>query len=856
MKKITFLLVLVLITANLFADGFSVDAYKDYLNKTQDMTVEQFYQMYPPGTYYKEVNIPNNVEFFDEVKKTYNLTNDEILLLEKHGFVISERLSQDNIWDVLRNVYKNDLPVFISSDMILHALHMSYDAILRTTEQRIIYSMLDEALLEMHNELSELKKIQAPNYLTENINDVDIYITVARKLLTDENIKSLFNNDDEVIKILEMIKGEKPINYALFSSTPKNIDFSQYTPRGHYTRTEELTKYFKTMMWLGRTQFYLTKPKSDDMFQQSDADIQRQIIDAALISELINKSKAKKNLESIDNLIKIFVGESDNVKVEHILDLMKELSINDPAEFQNMNTVEKFQELLKTKEYAGQKILSQILMSNPGSPDQIEPSSSFMVMGQRFILDSYITGNVVYDKIMYKGEKVLRMQPSALDVLFALGNNASADLLKPEFEKFPYMSNLASLRYLVDGYESEYWKQSFYSSWLNSIRMLNVPEKAELGKYPEFMKTAAWWQSRMNTQLASWAQLRHDNLLYAKQSYTGGVSCEFPTAYVEPEADLFAAVSELAGRAKSTFTDAISNMDVSDEDKYFINRIEEYFTKLEKSSKMLESIALAQLKGNVTKKQMEFLKQTYSTINGGCVTVPDGWYAEMFFESNESVQDPDYVVADVHTTPTDASGAPVGWVWHVGTGKINTMFVIAEDENGKPTLFTGATLSFHEVTSLNFERYTDEMWAKYFYLDMNNINGISRPTFTQLYLADNTGNNSFENPPILPTSVADEEPTNIDIDLKTYAHPNPFNESVVIGFRVPDGMIGERVTISIYDESGNMVTKLHESVINSGSYSIRWDGKNDKNIQMPNGVYLYRFDVGEKQFTGKIILQK
>ena len=64
------------------------------------------------------------------------------------------------------------------------------------------------------------------------------------------------------------------------------------------------------------------------------------------------------------------------------------------------------------------------------------------------------------------------------------------------------------------------------------------------------MQTAAWWQQKMNTQLASWAQLRHDNLLYAKPSYSGGVSCSFPEAYVEPFPEFY---GRLAAFARNNF---------------------------------------------------------------------------------------------------------------------------------------------------------------------------------------------------------------------------------------------------------------------------------------------------------------
>src|SRR5690606_20487213 len=36
---------------------------------------------------------------------------------------------------------------------------------------------------------------------------------------------------------------------------PFRMDYSQYTPRGHYTRSEDLQKYFRAMMWYGQVPF-------------------------------------------------------------------------------------------------------------------------------------------------------------------------------------------------------------------------------------------------------------------------------------------------------------------------------------------------------------------------------------------------------------------------------------------------------------------------------------------------------------------------------------------------------------------------------------------------------------------------
>ena len=68
-------------------------------------------------------------------------------------------------------------------------------------------------------------------------------------------------------------------------------------------------------------------------------------------------------------------------------------------------------------------------------------------------------------------------------------------------------------------------------------------------EYPEALRTRAWALKALNTQLASWTQLRHDTVLYAKQSYTGVPLCEYPAGYVEPVPRFWARLERLAGHA-------------------------------------------------------------------------------------------------------------------------------------------------------------------------------------------------------------------------------------------------------------------------------------------------------------------
>src|SRR5690606_19895048 len=90
---------------------------------------------------------------------------------------------------------------------------------------------------------------------------------------------------------------------------------------------------------------------------------------------------------------------------------------------------------------------------------------------------------------------------------------------------------------------------------------------------PEIAATEPWSRRILNTQLGSWAELRHDTLLYAKQSYTGVPACEFPDAYVDPYPEFYARLAQYAELGKTLTNDLGSDLG-PDEDiaaEYFAN---------------------------------------------------------------------------------------------------------------------------------------------------------------------------------------------------------------------------------------------------------------------------------------------
>jgi len=840
MKKISLLssVLILLFSLQLYSQitGFDINAYKQFLVNNQNLTTTQILNLHPAGTFQpRAYGTSSNPLYLDSIISKYSLTFHERELLSQHGFMVTERLNQKSFGKAFLDIYHKDLPVFVSTDAILHALHMSYDLILKMTEVQILIPKLGQLLSNLHSQIPLLASTYSSDTsMTQMLKDVDVYLTIPRQLLGQSAVPYYSSNVTVINQLMSYITQETPQNISIFSSVPRKVDFSQFKVRGHYTDNNypQLAKYFKAMMWLGRIEIYLLPPRSFDL-PPTFEDIQRQTIDALLILEAAKLGSSLSLLEEIESIIKFFVGESDNVTLPNINELAASVNIVSANQLLNSSTLLRFQDSLKTKSYAFQRILSQILYSHPMNPDSIIPASAFLLLGQRFIIDSYVTGQVVYDRIKFNGEKIRRMLPSTLDILFALGNDASLQLLKSELDTYKYGTNLAGLRYLIDAYETDFWEVSFYNLWLNSIRELNPPITRD--GLPPFMKTAAWWQEKMNTQLASWSQLRHDNLLYAKQSYTGGVVCSFPHTYIEPIPKFYSAIKRLAQISETKF------QSIAFPDQYIKMEIVNYFNGMKGIADTLGTISTKELNGiPFSLQEKNFLKKVIYDTMYGCAPAYLGWYPKLYFWDfgmGVELLKEDMIVADVHTAPTNASGFPIGWVLHAGTGKVNLGVFTAQIPEGQTIAFVGPVMSYHEYTSTNFLRLTDEEW-KASYLRQS-----SRPSFVNLYLADSTGNSRGAGVNLLTSS--EENPTHQipqSIALEQN-YPNPFNSNTVISFSIPAALTNCQVKLKIYNLNGQEIKSLLNQYLSSGNYITRWDGTDAKSHPVASGVYFYELVV-------------
>ena len=846
---VVFVLILTAGTATAQQGRFDVEAYKAFLTTNAGIDTDGLMAMHATGLFAETVTTRFDEAFYsDSIDTKFELTDYERSLIDRHGFMVTERLAPNSFADGFWDIYKKDLPVFLSTDAILHALHMSYDLLLQDTERAILIPRLTALLDQLHAALPALEaRYAAEPRMQASLRDVDVYLTVPRTLLAGTPIAPRWpENQATVNDLLALIAAENAATYPLFSETCRHLDFSQFTPRGHYTDEPALTRYFQAMMWLGRTEIYLIAPETASC-SPTDADVQRQTIMALLLAEAMEIGQSETVLAEMNDIIGFFVGEPDNVTVDNLRTVMAAVQAEQASDLVDFTRWQAFQDMLAEQSFAFQQINSQILFSdNIYDPDRLRPASAFMLLGQRFVIDSYVTGHVVFDEVRPVGPAPPRLLPSTQDVLFALGNDASAQLLEPELDRYGYAPNLAALRYLVDSYEPDFWNSTLYNGWLDAVRTLNPPtDRAGL---PAFMQTGAWWQQKMNTQLAAWAQLRHDNLLYAKQSYTGGITCFYPFSYVEPIPEFYEAVSRFARNAAEHF-EAVEGQGAS-----FANYVAEHFRFVEDINTRLNAIALKERSRTpFSEEEKDFLKEMIREENT-CGPEIDGWYPRLFYGGKERSKEPDLVVADIHTVPTDEFGNLVGWVLHAGTGPLN-MAVINVDVPGEGLIsFIGPVMSYYEHISTNFERLTDETWQAAYAAAPS-----FRPDLVNLYLADRNGASRGDGAKLatqgagVGTAVPDAPEVPRALELAPN-YPNPFSTFTLIGFTVPTAKAYERVELDVYDVQGRLIRRLLSRDLSAGNYTVRWDGLLDDGAHAASGLYFSRLRIGSQQATGTMTL--
>jgi hypothetical protein len=631
------------------------------------------------------------------------LTAAELGTLAKQGLAISARQSFGTFFMGYVDIYANDLPLFVSADSVLHAVHRSYDSILQEIEYQALAPGLARMLDGMRGALAA--EAAAGTWPTETVLDVDEYLAVAASLalFSGSAAPVAGGSNSAVTSLVAQAKAATGAAEATLFGEGRLVDFSQLAPRGHYAGNSILEPYFRAMMWLGRTDLRLLAQKQSGEVAFG----RRQFAAAALLAKLVEP--AQSDWQQVDSTLRAFLGESDNMMPTDFAALRMLVGADSWAALLAKSD-EELARAIVSGGFGIQRIASQLLFVDPGN-EGAPLDRAFLLLGQRFVIDSQVLANVVYDRVFDPARSgPLRMMPSPLDVAFAaLGNSGAAELLASDLQTYPaYPQALHQARLLVDQHEPSYFAQSLYTSWLGAIRAASPGfGPAANPKAPSIVTTPAWTKRILQMQLAAWTELRHDNLLYAKQSYTGIPVCEFPDAYVEPIPALWHALVDFGNRGAA----ALSGLGLADAS----SGAAAYFASLASTAGMLEAMALQQAQGTpFTGEQMAFINQAVVLKNESvvCATVqrPAGWYPRLFY-SPDSAKEQDTLVADVHTQPADEAGTMVGKVLHVGTG-FPRLLVVTFNTCSGPRAYVGVVSAYHETVTQDFLRLTDQAWTQ------------------------------------------------------------------------------------------------------------------------------------------------
>jgi hypothetical protein len=644
----------------------------------------------------------------------FALSEAEQTALDAHGFVISGEKAFPTFLYGYESIYALDLPVYVSADAVLHAVHSSYDTVLKFLELTTLRARVGQVVSNLR---AALAAGGAADYGDDARADLDLYLAVFDSLLRlDGQVSAPVAGADAAMidyLVRQALAAEGAATVVLFGDD-RDLDFSQFTPRGHYTEDPRLKAYFRALIWAGRTEFRFMEVNGET----GELEFRRRDLMAAYALRELMDVATTAAWTQVDETVRAFVGEADNLTLPELGRLLTDLDLERGAQLADVDDARIAQAILDNG-YGVQQIASQLVIN--GTEGELPLNRSFLLWGQRYVIDSHAFSNVTWARTEAK-----RMMPDPLDVAFSvLGNNTAGALLAPEMEKYDYQGDLAAMRALADAHGADFWQANLYTLWLGALRTLSPAAEAPEG-VPAVFTGEAFSRRLMNTQLASWAELRHDTLLYAKQSYTDGAACEFPDAYVEPVPEVWQAIADFGTRGRAlvstlTFENALEPLPealAGEPQLYPSPNLRDltltWFDELANTAGILKSMAEHQRAGTpFDDAQMAFINEAIHLDPGcGAPTGATGWLARLYFDDAAAVV-ADMLVADVHTQPTDEVGTPVGRVLHVGTGYPRLAVFTVETCEG-PRAYVGVTSAFHQVVTEDYERLTDEAWQARF----------------------------------------------------------------------------------------------------------------------------------------------
>lgn len=632
---------------------------------------------------YIEINgktVPN----INNVVNLWQYENIEEGFLKKiaqNGFAI---VPNDNIqfFHVYEENDYRQTPHFVTSDMYLQLFHMYFMYVLRTLEEENFSPMLANLCEGLYTANYKLAQTETNPELKEAAEWNSTYFAIALHLLNQKNKPVIEAHKQFYKKEIENVMAQRDNTSEFLEYKETEFAYSLFKPRGHYTRKKTLQNYFRAMIWIQTVPQCLEK----------DNHLRRMALNAHFLNT--EKSTQGKSLiqlyKGILEPTTFLIGEPDNLSALNIVNFLGEIGIQSPQTLTQKAPLQALRTKLETLAKTINKIKPEIERT---CPDKIN------LMPQRYLVDNEILQRLVE---VVEGEPSKRPFPKGLDVFAAFGNKAAQKNLVEVYDEEnnwnEYMPRLEGLQNKLKDYDE--WDEAVYNKWIYTLLGSFEYDK----RTPAHLKSDAWDLKTLNTSLASWAELKHDAILYAEQPMAaecggGGPPDPYTVGYVEPNTVFWKRLLELVDLNKSLL-----------QKHNLFKTFEEKTTQMREQIEFLNRISEKQLAGQkLTEQEFRELEYIGGSVEMFTLSIIDNQLS--YLDSWENVTGTDKsiaVVADIYTNNVDTEKKGI---LHVGVGKVNDIFVIVEIE-GYLYLTRGGTFGYHEFVKNLDTRLNDEEWQK------------------------------------------------------------------------------------------------------------------------------------------------
>ena len=452
--------------------------------------------------------------------------------LSRQGFAIVPDV-QDQLFHIYEKNDYHDVPSFVTTDLFLQLFHLYFDCTLREAEQGKLFSYMSTLCRGMYEEMTARAQTTKESKLREAAEYCVSYYAVACALMDKSPLPAVpARYQQQAQQEVNNVNDAQDRPSAFLGYKERLYPYSLYRPRGHYTRTDSLSRYFRTMMWL----------QTVPMNSKNEVSL----LQAALMAQAIGKTpKLLAAYKQLTEPITYLMGTPDNITIMQVYDNMLRLNMLSDKQLVNKS-------LLGSLRKAVDATARQQTRIQPKDLTDLEKEGCIInLMPQRYQPD----GEVMQEMVDYENDPTLRKVPTGLDIVAAMGWQAAERILIDELQENKrwnkYTTMLDSMKQRMATID---WSQTVTNRWLSSLVSLSKVTP----QCPFFMKNEQWQKKGLNAALASWAELKHDAILYAKQPMGaecggGGPPEPVTKGYVEPNITFWQKALDLVNTTEKTF---------------------------------------------------------------------------------------------------------------------------------------------------------------------------------------------------------------------------------------------------------------------------------------------------------------